>query len=144
MNNNVLVMDDEPHILDWLSEYLADKGYVCSFAANIAEAVEQLKTSKFRMLILDLNVPAPGEYGTAIKAKGELFNIYRGLYVAEMARGMGYRGRQVIVYSVHDVDEVRIQTDRMGVSYVTKGRPRSFKKEIDDVLSFEPTSNLPK
>ncbi|TDR82999.1 response regulator [Paludibacterium purpuratum] len=140
-NNKILVMDDEPHILDWLSDYLAEKGYECTFAKNVAEAVEQLKTSTFRMLILDLNVPAPGEYGTAIKAKGDLFTVYRGLYVAEMARGMGYRGRQVIVYSVHDVDEVRTQTDRMSVSYVTKGRPRSFKKEIDDVLSFDPTSN---
>lgn len=136
----VLIMDDEPHLLDWLAEYFNKKHYDCRFAINIAEAIELLKTETFRMLVLDLNVPAPGEYTSLLNAKGSLYQKYRGLYVAEYARTIGYRDRQVVVYSVHDVDEVRLQTERMRVTYVTKGRPRAFKLEIDDVLSFDPSA----
>lgn len=139
-NEHVLVMDDEPQLLDWLAEYFKRKGYGTKFAINVAEAIECLNSQKFRILVLDLNVPAPGEYANILAAKGAIFQKFRGLYVAECARTMGYRDRQVVVYSVHDVDEVRLQTDRMGVTYVTKGRPRIFKSEIDDILSYDPTA----
>lgn len=136
----VLIMDDEPHLLNWLSEYFDKKGFGCVFATNVAEAIEQLDTQSFRMLVLDLNVPAPGEYSKILNDRGTLFQKYRGLYVAEYARTKGYRDRQVVVYSVHDVDEVRLHAGRMRVTYVTKGRPRAFKLEIDDVLSYDPSA----
>ncbi len=137
--HKILIMDDEPHLLDWLEEYLSSKGCDCIFARNVDEAIEVLGRQRFRALILDLNVPAPGQYSSAIKEKGELYLTYRGLFVAEHARGLLYRGRQVVLYSVHDIDEVRLQSDRLGVTYVTKGRPRIFKQEIDELLSYDPT-----
>jgi CheY-like chemotaxis protein len=136
----VLIMDDEPHLLDWLVEYFDKKGYASRFAINVSEAVDLLNQERFRMLVLDLNVPAPGEYSQILNNKGTLFQKYRGLYVAEYARTKGYRDRQVVVYSVHDVDEVRLHAERMSVTYVTKGRPRAFKVEIDDVLSYDPST----
>lgn len=139
--HKILIMDDEPHLLDWLEEYLSSKGCDCTFARNVDEAIEVLGRQRFRALILDLNVPAPGQYSSAIKEKGELYLTYRGLFVAEHARGLSYRGRQVILYSVHDIDEVRLQSNRLGVTYVTKGRPRIFKQEIDELLSYDPTEN---
>jgi CheY-like chemotaxis protein len=140
-HSSVLVLDDEPHLLDWLVEYLQAKGYATTFATDIAEAMTALRSGvAFRMMILDLNVPAPGEYAEILKSRGSTYENYRGLYVAEKARNMGYRGRQVIVYSVHDIDAVRLVTDRIGATYITKGRPRAFKAELDQVLSFDPST----
>lgn len=140
VSNTILVLDDEPHLLDWLDEYLQAKGYKTRFATNIAEAIDALNASEeYRMLILDLNVPAPGEYTELLKRKGQIYEAYRGLYVAEQARTHGYRGRQVVVYSVHDIEAVRAVTDRIGVTYITKGRPRAFKSEINDILSYDPS-----
>jgi CheY-like chemotaxis protein len=139
MNREILILDDEPHNISWLPEYVAGKGYSCVIAKNIKEAIEQASTRKFRAIVVDLNVPASGEYAAALAAKGEVYVKYRGLYFAEHARTLGYRNRQVIVYSVHDIDEVRLVTNRIRIAYATKGRPRDFKALIDDVLSYDPT-----
>lgn len=139
MSREILILDDEPHSIAWLPEYLVDKGYSCVIAKNIQEAVEQLGNKKFRAIVVDLNVPASGEYNAALADKGDLYLKYRGLYLAEYARTLGYRNRQVIVYSVHDLEEVRLVTDRIRIDYATKGRPRDFKGLIDDVLSYDPT-----
>lgn len=141
-SKKILVLDDEPHLLDWLDEYLQSKGYLTQFVTSIPDAINALRSGSsiiFRMIILDLNVPAPGDYAELLKHRSQTHEVYRGLYVAEQARNMGYRGRQVIVYSVHDVDAVRLITERIGVTYITKGRPREFKTEIDHVLSYDPT-----
>lgn len=136
----VLILDDEPHLLDWLAEYLEAKGYKTTFVVDISSAMAALRSGvQFRIVVLDLNVPATGEYSELLRERGSVYEIYRGLYVAEQARNMGYRGRQVIVYSVHDVDSVRAVSDRLGTTYITKGRPRIFKEEIDQVLSFDPS-----
>lgn len=138
-SDSVLILDDEPHLLQWLEEYLNKKGCNVIFATNVQEAFSALNNAeKFRMMILDLNVPASGEYSAVLAQKGAIFENYRGLYIAERARNLGYRRTQVIVYSVHDSDDVRLITDQIGVTYITKGRPRVFKTEIDYVLSFDP------
>lgn len=138
-STQVLVMDDEPELLEWLVEYLSVKGMNVTFAKDIAEGMRSLQDGEYRFLVLDLNVPIPGEYRAKLSVNGELFLTYPGLYIAKVARTKGYRDRQVIVYSVHDIDAVRAVTDRIRATYVTKGRPRAFKAEIDDVLSFDPS-----
>ena len=137
--DQVLVMDDEPELLEWLVEYLSVKGMEVTFAKDIAEGMSALEEGKYCFLVLDLNVPISGECRAMLSKNGELFLNFPGLYIAQSARTKGYRDRQVIVYSVHDIDEVRAVTDRLRVTYVTKGRPRAFKAEIDDVLSFDPS-----
>ena len=141
MSKEILILDDEPHSIAWLPEYLDSKGYSCVLAKSIKEAVDCVAGKKFRAIVVDLNVPASGEYNAVLASKGETYEKYRGLYFAEYARTMGYRNRQVIVYSVHDIDEVRLITDRIRIDYATKGRPRDFKALIDDVLSYDPTQS---
>lgn len=139
MSEKILIVDDEPHNISWLPEYLADKGFSCVISKNIQNAVESLDREKFRAIVVDLNVPASGEYNKALAKKGSLYTRYPGLYFAEHARTKGYRNKQVIVYSVHDLDEVRLLTNRIRIEYVTKGRPRDFKSLINEVLSYDPT-----
>lgn len=141
MNNVALILDDEPHLLDWLAEYLESKGLAVRFVTDVDEALKALQREKFRVLILDLNVPASLAHIESLRRRGPDYEEYRGLYVAEHARNLGYRDRQVIVYSVHDVEAVRVVSGRIGVTYCIKGRPRNFKSELDDVLSYDPTSD---
>ncbi|KHJ51024.1 hypothetical protein PZ78_10020 [Vreelandella venusta] len=139
LSDCILLMDDEQHLLDWLVEYLESKKYSVEQVTNVQEAVSKLEENKYRMVILDLNVPASPEYLEKLKAKGDVYSEYRGLYVAEFSRTKGHRGRQVVVYSVHDSDTVSIACEKVGVTYLVKGRPRQFKREIDDILSFDPS-----
>ncbi|MCC6506524.1 MAG: hypothetical protein IT475_13890 [Aquimonas sp.] len=140
MADSALILDDEPHLLVWLGEFLEGKGLKVRFESDVAKAIEALGQEKYRLLILDLNVPVPTSLKEAVGKRGPLYEEYRGLFVAEYARNAGYRDRQVIVYSVHDVDEVRKITNRIRVTYAIKGRPRIFKEEIISVLSFDPSN----
>lgn len=138
--NTILIMDDEPHVLDWLVEYLESKNYKTKIVLNVDEAIEALKEEKFRIMIFDLNVPASEGILTKLREKGSVYEQYRGLYAAEFARTKGHRGRQVVVYSVHDSEDVANNCKRIGVQYLIKARPREFKKELNDILSYDPTS----
>lgn len=137
--NTVLIMDDEPHVLDWLIEYLEAKGYEVKIVTNVDEAISELNEMIFRVTIFDLNVPASDVVKKILEERGNVYTKYRGLYAAVYARSKGHRGRQVIVYSVHDSEEVRNECKRIEIQYLIKARPREFKKELNDILSFDPT-----
>ena len=139
--NTVLIMDDEPHVLDWLVEYLEAKGCEVELVLNVDEAIKKLDEKRYRLTIFDLNVPASAEIQQKLAEKGSIYSKYRGLYAAEYARSKGHRGRQVVVYSVHDAEEVSSKCRQVGTQYLIKARPREFKKELDDILSFDPTKS---
>jgi CheY-like chemotaxis protein len=133
-------MDDEPHVLDWLVDYLEAKGYQVELVLNVDEAVRSLDERSYRVAIFDLNVPASDAVLKRLEAKSEVHTAYRGLYAAEFARTKGLRGRQVIVYSVHDSEGVADKCNRVGIQYLIKARPREFKKELDSILAFDPSA----
>lgn len=137
--NTVLIMDDEPHVLDWLIEYLKAKDYKVIIVTNADEAINELNKMIFRLTIFDLNVPASDLIKKKLEEKGSVYSNYRGLYAALYARTKGHRGRQVIVYSVHDSEEVQKECRKVDIQYLIKARPREFKKELNDILSFDPT-----
>jgi len=139
-SRSVLIMDDEPHVLDWLVEYLEAKGYEVNIVANVDEAIDALDHSSFRVAIFDLNVPASERVLKKLEERGSVHSKYRGLYAAEYARTKGLRGKQVVVYSVHDSTEVERKCQTIGVQYLIKARPREFKNALDDILSFDPTA----
>jgi CheY-like chemotaxis protein len=139
LNNTVLLMDDEPHLVFWIVEYAESKGYDVKQVHNLQEAISELNKNQYRVVVLDLNVPASADYTKKLQEKGELYMQYRGLYAAEYARTKGHRGKQVVVYSVHDLEEILGVCEKIGVSYLVKGRPRDFKKELDNILSYDPS-----
>lgn len=132
-------MDDEPHVLDWLIEYIETKNYDVKIVTNVDDAISVLAKMSFRITIFDLNVPASAELQIKLKDKDAIYSKYKGLYAAEYARTRGHRERQVIVYSVHDSEEVQYKCKILGIQYLIKARPREFKKELNDILSFDPT-----
>jgi CheY-like chemotaxis protein len=137
----VVIVDDEMFHLRWLVEYLDDQGYTVIGAVNANEAVNIVAKNIYRTLIIDLNIPVLGPLKDAFARKGLTYSRFPGVYVAEVARNKGYRGRQVVLYSVHKEDSVIEIAKRLSCEYLLKGRPRALKKEIDAILSFDPTLN---
>lgn len=136
-NKTVLIVDDEPQHLDFLSEYLISKGYKVETATNLKDAEKLLREFRYRLVIVDLNIPAPQDYDRRLREKGEVFQNYKGLYVAELARNLGHTDKRVIIYSVHNVPEVSKQAEKLYCRYLLKGRPKVMKQEIDELL-FNP------
>ena len=57
MRSRILVVDDEPQIRRVLRVSLAGAGYVVADARSGEEAVEKLRTERFDMVLLDVNLP---------------------------------------------------------------------------------------
>jgi len=53
----VLVVDDDPDILDAVSEILADEGYRVARARNGAEGLERIAVERPAVVLLDLMMP---------------------------------------------------------------------------------------
>jgi len=139
--DTVLLVDDEPQYLDWLFDYLSSKGYRHVTATNLNDALELLEQSRYRLVICDLSIPAPDQLRQSISKQQDAYGIYPGAYAAHVARNKGHRSRQVVVYSVHESTDIQQIADRIGVQYITKGRPGQFKREVDDILEYDPSED---
>lgn len=62
MPKKILVVDDEPHIVRYLTAFLKDSGYDTCSASNGEEALDVLKREKPDLVTLDLQMP--NETGT--------------------------------------------------------------------------------
>ena len=62
MAKKILVVDDEPHVVKYLTTFLQDSGYETCSAANGEEAFVVLKQEKPDLVTLDLQMP--NETGT--------------------------------------------------------------------------------
>jgi two-component system chemotaxis response regulator CheY len=54
---SVLIVDDSDTVRKYLAGILSGAGHTVTQAANGMEALEKLKTGKFDLLLLDLNLP---------------------------------------------------------------------------------------
>src|SRR4051812_38232959 len=53
----ILVVDDEPDIVDFLTTVLNDEGYATDIARDGAEALERIEQGRPSLVILDLMMP---------------------------------------------------------------------------------------
>lgn len=135
----ILIVDDEPYYLEWLGEFLVQLGYDPVFIESANEAVKVAADRPFRAIIFDLNIPISGALRELAAKKGGLYAKYPGLYLAFAARNAGWRSKQIIVYSVHSLEEINEECGRLYCTYIAKGRPALFKQELLDVISYDPT-----
>lgn len=131
-SKTVLIVDDEPLSLEWLSEYVAHLGFFVEFAGTQAAAVRAIAKTRYRALIIDLGIPASADMPRS--GPRDLYERYPGLAVANVARNAGYLETRVFVYSVHDSDEVDEELNSLKCLYLLKGRPRQAKEEIRRAL----------
>ena len=135
--DTILIADDEPYNLEFVVDFLEILKYKTFVAENVDKAVLRLQECRFRAIIADLSIPLLSQQ-SLLTGRDLLFQKYPGLVVADYARNHGHTGRQVVVYSVHDDLQVRELAVKLGFTYLLKGRPRIFKEEIKEVLSYDP------
>lgn len=138
--NTVILIDDEIHNMSWMIDYLQSCRLEVITASNANDAVQVLNTEIYRAVIVDLNIPVLEPLVGSVVGRGGVYGRYPGLYVASYARNKGYRGRQVLIYSVHRDPAVSEEASRLGCTYIIKGRPKEIKRELDEVVSFDPTA----
>ncbi len=54
---NILVIDDEPHITNNITKILSKKGYPVDQAVTREEAMEKIRTKSYELVLLDLKIP---------------------------------------------------------------------------------------
>ncbi len=57
MSKKILVVDDEPDVVTYLSTVLKDAGYETLEASNGEEAMEQIRTGRPDLITLDITMP---------------------------------------------------------------------------------------
>jgi len=57
VGNDILVVDDDRVVLDYIKTHLADEGYNIILAENGVQAIKHLKNSVFNLLLVDKNLP---------------------------------------------------------------------------------------
>jgi CheY-like chemotaxis protein len=57
MSKTILVVDDEPDVVTYLSTVLRDAGYATLEAANGEEAMEQIRKGRPDLITLDITMP---------------------------------------------------------------------------------------
>lgn len=53
----ILILDDEPHVLTYLSTLLEDNGYATESVSNGLEGMEKIRTGKPDLITLDITMP---------------------------------------------------------------------------------------
>ena len=66
--HKVLLVDDDPAVLDMVTQGLEHKGYEVVAVAGVNEALRHVTTQNFDALITDLHMPNPGDGFTVISA----------------------------------------------------------------------------
>ena len=139
VKDTVLILDDELYSLTWMIEFFESYKVKVKECENVNGIVGVIEKEIYRCLIVDLNVPVLPPLDKDMQGRGDVFRRYPGLFVAALARNVGYRGRQVVIYSVHKDELVEVEAVRLGCTYIRKGRPREMKAELLDLLSYDPT-----
>jgi DNA-binding NarL/FixJ family response regulator len=140
VSDAVVILDDEVYNITWMMDYLYSKNINVMPAASANEALDLIESEIYRAAIIDLNVPILPPLDEAAAQLGSAYITYPGLFVARAARNRGYRGRQVVIYSVHRDPLVAEEARKLGCTYILKGRPKEIKAELDAVISFDPTT----
>ncbi|MDQ7834997.1 MAG: response regulator [Humidesulfovibrio sp.] len=60
MSKKILIVDDDPAVVDFLEEVLTDNGYLTARAYNGIEGLEQVKAFSPDLITLDMDMPEKG------------------------------------------------------------------------------------
>ena len=115
-NLRILVVDDEPNVLEMLVEYVRGKGFEVLGVADGEEALRRLPEFRPHLVLLDLFLPG-----------------LSGLETLQRIRALRRETRVVVVSGTEDVEIARRAVALGAVEYVTK--PVDFTY-LDSVLEI--------
>jgi len=103
MEGRVLIVDDEPSLLESLEMYLSEKGYTVACAQSVSEALEKSSSFEPEVIILDVRLPD----GDGLEVLAEL---------KRRSRDSGI----IVITAFHDM-ETTIRAIKLGASeYIPK------------------------
>ena len=124
--HRILVVDDEQHIRDILSETLRDAGYSVESASNGEEGVLKLRSGSFDLVLLDIRMP-----------------IHSGLDVLKLLRRNGGAPPVVIITGLASSEEME-EALRLGAAKCIR-KPFHLKTLLSDISGIlcldRPTTN---
>ena len=127
----VLLVDDEPEYLEWLVDFVESIGLTTDSATNAQQALVKLKKNKYQCVVVDMSIPGdPAASSQATRVA--LADQFPGLAIVQRARNLGYLGRNVVAFTVHDEDAIDEVLKKLDVRYVLKGRPSELKQAVAD------------
>jgi CheY-like chemotaxis protein len=111
----VLIVDDEPAVLDWLRLSLALRGWVVTTAASGADALEHAASSAPDLVVVDYEMPA-----------------MTGLACAEELRRRGMT-TPIILFSAFIDAERTVEAERLDVQPMSKVDQPALYRTIDGI-----------
>ncbi len=135
-NQAILLLDDELSGMTWMLDFLYSKNFSVDTASNANDAFELARNNKYSAAIIDLNVPLIPPLDSIATDLDPVYLKFPGLLVAREARSKGHKSQQIIIYTVHREAEIREISDKLGCTYIIKGRPIEIKDELIRVLKI--------
>lgn len=126
-SKTILILDDEPEFLEWITEYLESRGFAVEYVSDLGNALDRIGLKEYRLFLVDLNVPHGGGITPEMRERTPLIDQFPGLALAQACRNAGYGAHSVIAYSVHDHEGAEAELERLRCRYVLKGRPEVLK-----------------
>ncbi|MBR0884032.1 CheY-like chemotaxis protein [Bradyrhizobium barranii subsp. barranii] len=136
--DTVLIIDDEPFNTEWLTDYFTARKFEVVHAEDLQSALNALEHIRYRYVVVDLSIPVSPVLAQPLASLGTEFFRYPGLMAARRARTTGHNSFQVIVYSVHDSNDVDSYTGLIDCRYILKGRPRELKEHVEATIHRKP------
>jgi DNA-binding response OmpR family regulator len=99
----ILVVDDEPHAVELLQEFLTAKGYEVLTAADGEEALQKVKEERPHAILLDVRMPGMD-----------------GLEVLKRVREIDHEVGVIMVTAVHEEETGRQALQLGAFDYITK------------------------
>ena len=108
MSNKILVVDDEPDIVEFLRDILQERGYTVRSADNGVTAFEQVQAERPDLILLDVEMPQ--ETGTGFYRKLTRRSELRDIPVIIVS---GYHSRRIAVSKGVPVIDKPIEEERL-------------------------------
>ena len=115
-NLRILVVDDDPHVLEMLVEYVRGKGFEVLGVADGEEALRRLPEFRPHLVLLDLFLPG-----------------LSGLETLQRIRALRRDTRVVVVSGTEDVEIARQAMVLGAVEYVTKPVDLTYLDSVPEI-----------
>lgn len=137
MTKKVLLVDDEPYSIEWIADFVENKGFEVVICQTFREAYDLVSQEEiFAASIIDMNIPILSEDEELIAKKGEVYKQYHGLFLAHELRDFGNDKNSVLIYTVHDDKNISSIAEKLSVQYFIKGKVRRIKEALTHQLNY--------
>lgn len=130
---NALIVDDEPHNIEWIADYIRYCKGVVNIVNNEEDACKYLKlTPDCNLLIIDIRIGRTLQTTDSVTLS-DANPDWGGLYVANYARvvlNRGLKKLKIAAYTVVKDDDLTTRLRSLQVKYLQKGQIMELREFI--------------